>query len=325
MFTLLSNDEILEEYPLKIRFSNEVAIDTGGVCRDMFSGFWEDAYSRFFDGSTLLTPALHANVDMSLLPQLGRILSHGFLACGYLPVRVAFPCLAGILVSPTIEIPSSVVVQAFSESLCSFEAAIIKEALSVEGQYFSSTLVEKLFGILSRYGCRVCPPPSQLKSQLYHIAKFEFQTKPLAALHGIGSGIPPKEKSFWASFSVGLLHSLYLALSATAEKVLTILDEPIAANPSEARVFEYLKQYIGNMNNAEARRFLRYTTGSSVLISQRISVTFNGLTGLARRPIGHTCGCILELPSTYLSYVEFEDEFKSILSDDEYAWEMQAI
>ena len=50
------------------------------------------------------------------------------------------------------------------------------------------------------------------------------------------------------------------------------------------------------MNNAEACHFLTYTTGSSVLISQRISVTFNGLTGLARRPIGHTRGCILELP-----------------------------
>ena len=160
---------------------------------------------------------------------------------------------------------------------------------------------------------------------IYHIAKFEFQTKLLAALHGIGTGIPPKEKSFWTSFSVELLYSLYLALSATAEKVLSILDESIAANPSEACVFDYLKQYIGIMNNAEARHFLRYTTGSSVLISQHISVTFNGLTGLARHLIGHTCGCILELPSTYLSYVEFEDEFKSILSDDEYAWEMQAI
>ena len=52
---------------------------------------------------------------------------------------------------------------------------------------------------------------------------------------------------------------------------------------------------------------------------------FSGLTGLARRPIGHTCGCILELPSTYLLYVEFEDEFKSILSDVEHAWEIQAI
>ena len=108
--------------------------------------------------------------------------------------------------------------------------------MSVQGQYFSSTLVEELFGIWSRYGCRVCSPPSQLKSQLYHIAKFEFQTKPLVALHGIGSGIPPKEESFWASFSVELLHSLHLALSVTAEKVLSILDEPIAANPSEARV-----------------------------------------------------------------------------------------
>ena len=81
---------MLDEFPLRIRFANEVAVDTGGVCRDMFSGFWKEVYLHFFDGSTLLTPALHANVNMSLLPQIGRILYHDFLACRCLPVRVAF-------------------------------------------------------------------------------------------------------------------------------------------------------------------------------------------------------------------------------------------
>ena len=61
-----------------------------GVCRDMFSGFWEEAYLKFFDGSSLLTPVLHATIDMTRLQLLGNILSHGFLVCSYLPVRVHF-------------------------------------------------------------------------------------------------------------------------------------------------------------------------------------------------------------------------------------------
>ena len=37
-----------------------------------------------------------------------------------------------------------------------------------------------------------------------------------------------------------------------------------------------------------------------VLIGQHITVGFNSLSGFAWRPTAHTCGCELELPSTYL-------------------------
>lgn len=319
---LLSRDEVLEEFPLQISFAKELAIDHGGVCRDMFSAFWEEAYHQFFDGSILLTPCMHANTDMALLPQLGRVLSHGYLVCGYFPIRVAFPCLAAILLNPTVEIPLKILVQSFAEGLNCFEAATIKDALATDT--FSKGLLEKLISILSRCGSRVCPSPTDLKLQLCNIAKYEYQVKPMAAICSINSGVSPKEKAFWNAFAVNQLHSLYQSLSATPAKVLAILEEPMEENSSQARVFTYLQQYIGNMKNEEVRRFLRYTTGSSVLIGEHIIVSFNTLTGAARRPIAHTCGCELELPSTYLSYVEFEKEFNSILANDEYTWDMDA-
>lgn len=55
---------------------NEHAVDSGGVARDMFSGFWLAAFQKFFDGSGSLVPATHPNVDMSVFPVLGTILSH---------------------------------------------------------------------------------------------------------------------------------------------------------------------------------------------------------------------------------------------------------
>ena len=72
------------------------------------------------------------------------------------------------------------------------------------------------------------------------------------------------------------------------------------------------------MRNEEVRRFLCFTTGSSVLIANRISVTFNNLSGLARKPIAHTCGYVIELPTTYMSFLDFEQEFTAILAEDEY-------
>ena len=94
---LFQNSEALKEFPLRIHFQDEIAFDSGRVCRDMFSGFWEEAYFKLFDGSSLLTPVLHATIDMTKLPLLGKFLSHGFLVCGYLPIHVTFSSLAAIL------------------------------------------------------------------------------------------------------------------------------------------------------------------------------------------------------------------------------------
>jgi len=78
------------------------------------------------------------------------------------------------------------------------------------------------------------------------------------------------------------------------------------------------------MKNDELRRFIRFTTGSSVIIAEHIKVCFNALSGLARRPIAHNCDCVLELPSTYQSFLEFRLEFSTILADKEFSWDMLA-
>ena len=60
------NEYILDKFPLQIKFSGEIAYDTGGVYRDniMFSAFLDEAYKTFFDGSCLLTFTLRPHVDM---------------------------------------------------------------------------------------------------------------------------------------------------------------------------------------------------------------------------------------------------------------------
>ena len=60
--------DILLEYPFRVRYEKERAVDTGGVCRDMFSAFWEEVYEVYLnnlDGESLLVPAIHPNTDMA--------------------------------------------------------------------------------------------------------------------------------------------------------------------------------------------------------------------------------------------------------------------
>ena len=118
---------------------------------------------------------------------------------------------------------------------------------------------------------------------------------------------------------------LYMSLCASPQRVLSSLDEPEELDMCQAQVLQYLKQFIGNMGREELRRFLRFITGTSVLLNNRITVTFNSLSGLARRPIAHMCGSTIELPSSYTTYPEFEREFMTLLADDNQVWQLNAV
>ena len=58
---------------------DEKAFDFGGVSRDMFSAFLEEAYAKLFDGGLLLLPAVLPHINTSVWPVMGTIISHSYL------------------------------------------------------------------------------------------------------------------------------------------------------------------------------------------------------------------------------------------------------
>lgn len=70
-------------------------------------------------------------------------------------------------------------------------------------------------------------------------------------------------------------------------------------------------------------QFLRFTTAMDVMIDKKIEVAFIKCEGLRSRPIAHTCGPLLEIPSTYANFVELREAFMNILNRDN--WEMDII
>ncbi len=120
-------------------FVDEIAVD---VQRDMYSGFWENAYSSLFEGSTLVTPMVHPQTDMSVLPILGRILSHGYLVSDFLPVRIALPTLTAMLLGP---IARMVLLESFLDFISNVERTIFKRALlHVEDNFNCSGRIDDL-------------------------------------------------------------------------------------------------------------------------------------------------------------------------------------
>ena len=124
--TIKMNVLIVTEFPLKVEFHNEEAVEFGGVCRELFSAFWEKAYELLFEWSITLTPMIHPQMDITILPVIGKIISHGYLATGILPTKIALPTLTCMLLGPLV--PDNFLLESFLDSISVSERQLLKEA-----------------------------------------------------------------------------------------------------------------------------------------------------------------------------------------------------
>ena len=186
----------------------------------MFPGFWSHAFKKFFDDSGSLVPATHPIIDMSVFPMLGKILSHGCIACGFLPVHISFPVIAAVLLGPDVQIIDNVLCKSFITYLSCHDACILKNAFSELGSKTSSNLQSGLMILLGNYGCQQIPSPENIKSLVTMVAKHTFIVKPLACLYAMHGGISAEHKDFWKGVTVEHLMLVYLASNATAYNVL---------------------------------------------------------------------------------------------------------
>lgn len=328
LIDLYEDTSILKQYPLHMSFVGELGVDLGGVSRDVITGFWLDAYVSMFDGSNLLIPSVSPHTNLSQLASIGKILSHGYMCTGFLPVQVALPTLVLMLLGPSLAIDSKLLKFSFFDYLNTVDREILKKAVNfietTGDERFPPYLQQDLLTLFSAYNIRQIPSPKSLMETIIDTARYLFITKPMSAICAVHSGIPVCHREYWNSKSPGDIQMIYQALTATPCKVLLSLDVPLFNNEAQETTYGYLRQFIGNMSSEEIQMFLRFVTGSSVCSTEKIEVEFNVLSGLARRPIAHTCGNTLELSATYRSYPEFEKEFKAILLN-EFSWIMDSM
>ena len=121
-------EELFGDFPLWIKYRFENAVDTGGVCRDMFSTFWEEAHIEF-EGKWLVIPSVRPRVNMAKFKLLGTILVHGFMVCGFLTVRIAFPVIAAVLLGPDVIIPDNILMESFIDYLTCHESEVLCNAV----------------------------------------------------------------------------------------------------------------------------------------------------------------------------------------------------
>lgn len=168
--------------------------------------------------------------------------------------------------------------------------------------------------MLDRLGSKTIPTFENMQEELLKMAHKELIQKPKYALEKMAE-VCRNEIIVQIPSEVDLLE-MYESKRPSVRKVLKMISSN-PQTPAENQCLQYFKQYIKAQESQKSiQRLLRFLTGTDILCVEKIEVTFTKLIGIERRPIAHTCGPTLELPCTYMSYIEFRYELDNILQSD---------
>ena len=127
------------------------------------------------------------------------------------------------------------------------------------------------------------------------------------------------------------LREMYQKLIPKARSVLKILKFPSDLDKEGTTVCDYLKEFIRGLDSTVLRLFMRFCTGSDLMVRPNLTVRVvkidvkNTGDGLACTPAAHTCGCILDIPKAYgtVPFVEFQAQFTTLLTSR--YWQMDIV
>ncbi|KAL7403327.1 hypothetical protein ABVT39_027824 [Epinephelus coioides] len=308
-------DDAMMSYSVKYSFINEMGADADGVSRDVYAAFWTEFLDCAVEGADVRVPSLSPKWQKEEWKSVGRILAKGLKDHGYFPFRLAQAFTAAVIfgehsVSPDLLVDSLMLY--LSQSERDLLSTALQEAVVGDDE-------EELLDLMDRMGVRTVPSQDNLRAVLVQMAHKQIIQHPKYALDNIAEVVGPTLRKFFPS--VQDMKKMYEDLKPTTRKVLKMITA-FPATSADNQSLRFFHQYIRGLDEIGLRKVMRFLTGSDVICVKEIQVTFTSLEGLARRPIAHTCGPTLELPSTYNSYPDLRAEMEAILSCNSYAMDI---
>ncbi|KAJ8050224.1 hypothetical protein HOLleu_03340 [Holothuria leucospilota] len=276
-----------------IHMNGDVEVGEGdGVFRDPLTEFWW-AFSRYTNGNVYKIPIIRHDFGKEKWEAIARILLKGFKDTGYFPIMMApafmEECIFGI--------QSGDILESFMHYVSDFERDVLQKALP---DFPEDT--DELLNIMDGYECQQIPKPENLVRLLQEIAHKELIQKPMFIVDCWRPVITPiichdlDQKRVW---------SLYTDLAPTVKKVTGLIKTHTELSGTEKVMLGYVKKYIRSLSVQDLQLFLRFCTGSDILICPSLYITFNQQDGFGRS-VAHTCTTTVETPTTYESFAEFK-------------------
>lgn len=313
MITGFSDDDILRKSVdvKRILPDNKEEAGVGsGVLRDVLSCFWQEFYERCTLGTAIKVPYIRHDFTAEKWKAVARIIIKGYLDCSYFPNKLAPVFIEQVLFNCVYSDPT----HHFLLFVSSQEREVLKEAM----EDFSKVDLDDLVEALDSYGCRRRITAENFPEILLEIAHQELVQKPMFVI------------DCWREVTLGHIFispeelvQLYSDLQPTPKKVCQLLKFPEQLTPKQEEVANHLKRYIRELDESQLQKFLRFCTGSNLVTTVSIFVEFQEMSDFTRRPIGHTCGNILEIAESYENFPDFRSEFNAVLESN--IWVMDIV
>ncbi|CAG9772345.1 unnamed protein product [Ceutorhynchus assimilis] len=289
----------------------EIAEDLGGVWRDALSEFWSTFYEKCTVGTIFKVPCIRHDFGDKEWRSVGKILFCGYTSEKYFPIQMA-PVFVKYCFFIHFEDDE------LTSNFLNFISETDKQTIEEAQKNFDSVSHDELIDVFASYDCKWAPTKDNLGQLIRDIAHQELIQKPAFIVKCIQQELGKKVEAFSEILNV------YETLKPSVRNCLSkiILYNPENTTLEQSNVFNFLKKFIKETDDKTRESLFRFCTGSNLPIVT-IKVDFTQTLGVARLPIGHTCSGLLQISSTYESYVVFRNELKSVLSSN--IWVMDIV
>ena len=274
-----------------------------GVVLDVLTHFWNNFFISFTVGRKEKPPFIRHDLQKREWQAIACILVYGYKKYGYFPPQLSFLFMASCLFGDqciTVEF-----------LLASFKEYIPAEDQNVLDQCLSDTFDKEVIDFLTSLKCCRLASHENIQEIIHELAHQELIQKPRYIVN-CWSPILRSLQDHQEFQSFEDLKECYKSKAPCAKQIIRLFQaEP--SNDAERECLAHLKRFVKSLEGHALGKFLHFCTGSDIITCNSITVTFSTLSGLERCPIAHTCAPLIELPSTYESYLALAEEFQNIM------------
>lgn len=304
------------EYIFVDHSGNEEVGHGSGVTREVYSTFWTEVSCSYLIGVDERVLYVRHDLYKKEWMAIWKILAKGYNDADYFPIVLSKSFMCYCLFG---DVSNEDLLASFLNYISHDERLLVEKVLSKEATD-DDFLSDEFLDLLEQFKSRSKVTKHNVQDIIVEIARQELVQKPHIMAACLKSVFDDLKGKF---ADKDILSQLYGKLKPSTKKLISLLKaEP--KDDSERDAFAYFKRFIRGLNDVNVGKLLQFITGSNMIIVSYIDVMFTkNRNDFTRRPIAHTCGPCLEIPSTYNNFCELREEFTYLLQENK--WEMDII
>ena len=267
---MFSDSEILQqtiEWRLIDDHAREEEGVGAGVQRDIFSTFWQTVFCSYMLGDVEKVPCIRHDLQTSQCEAIGRVLTHGFKYCSYIPVGLSPAFLVSCLYGED-HVDEEELLASFSNYVTSDGREALKMSLSDNPNCQDCDLIN----FLSTCKCFRLPTAQNIRKIILELAHQELLQRPPYIAECWAPAVATL-KTHECFYSVKKMRELYSDRKTSSKKVIQAL-KVTPSGDSEKQSYDFLKKFVRSLDAPSLKIFLKFVTGSDVLITNQISISF---------------------------------------------------